>query len=1148
MFQLLNSGQSGIDFQNIITPDEELNLLNFEYLYNGGGVGVGDFDNDGLPDLVLTGNMVPSKIYLNKGELRFEDITETSQFDTKGTWCTGVSIVDINNDGFDDIYICVGGPGKKSIYPNLLFINQGDLTFKESASEYGLDDPSESNQAVFFDYDLDGDLDMYLLNGGGFEKSAVTIRPILKNGSGRNTDRLYQNNYRDSAGRPVFTDVSDQAGISIEGFGLGVGIIDANKDGWPDIYVSNDYLSRDLLYINKQDGTFEEQANQYFNHMSHFSMGNDIGDVNNDGQLDIITLDMLPESHYRRKMMFGPNQYDRFYRAVDYDYGYQYMRNMLHLGADGEGFSEIGQLAGIDRTDWSWSPLIADFDNDGLQDLYITNGYGKDITDLDFVKFRKEAIAPFSDPDEVRKNLVKSLDDRPAIVLSNYVYKNRGDHTFKDMAVDWGLSHPSISNGAAYVDLDLDGDLEIVTNNIDQKAFIYKNNLRERDTSRSHFLKVKLIGQGPNRAGIGATLNLYVKADHQLRYHQTVKGFQSSVTDLIHFGLGEESSVDSLEIIWPDGKRNLLFDLSADQLISVQYSEAGLMPAHQTKAADLLQRKDKIKYVHADNESAGDFKTQPLLIHGFTHQGPGMAVGDVNKDQLDDVFVGGAYGKPARLFIQSPGGTFSEKIMDTQEYEDLGALFVDVDNDNDLDLYVSSGGSERYHQHPKYQDRIYLNDGKGGFTLSEKALPAMLTSTASVTGGDFDQDGDVDLFVGGRVVPGKYPLPPRSYLLENTGGEFKEVASLVAPELATIGMVTASIWTDFNNDHFLDLIVVGEMMNISIFKNDGKKLVNISEEAGLENTTGMWNSISSADFDQDGDTDYVIGNIGHNTFFDASPEHPVKLHYADFDQNGAVDPIFSIYEEGAYHPLASLDVLTQQLPKLKKTFLHYKTYAASTTEQVLDRVDISSMQTLTCEIQSTILLENLGSEQFAVKPLPLMAQVAPVKGMLTEDLNLDGLPDLILVGNEYNTEVVSGQFDASRGTVLLNEGDFQFRLIGAKESGLSTSGDARAMVKLGLGEDQLLFLVSNNNGSLENYLLPKDEQAVFLSFQGEEMSAVLEFQNGKTQKLEYHIGNGYLSQQSKTFRLSPKVNTIYFLNAKGDRTRDIDIKQLKENM
>ena len=1076
LFQLLNSNLTGIDFQNTIFPNDTLNLLDFEYLYNGGGVGVGDFDNNGFPDLVFTGNMVESKIYLNKGAFQFEDITKSSGINTKSKWCTGVSIADINADGFDDIYICVGGPGKKSIFPNLLYINQGDLTFKESAAAYGLNDTNESNQAVFFDYDLDGDLDLYLLNGGGFEKSAVTVRPILKNGKSRNTDQLYQNNFNEELGHSVFTNVSEQAGINIEGFGLGVGIIDANHDHWPDIYVSNDYLSKDFLFINNQDGTFLEQANEYFGHTSHFSMGNDISDINNDGYLDIVTLDMLPESYYRRKMMFGPSKRIKFYQAVKYGYGFQYMRNMLQLGTI-NGFSEIGQLAGIDRTDWSWCPLIADFDNDGFQDIYITNGYGKDITDLDFVNFRKNAITQFSDRNEVRKIFLESLNSLPSITVPNYIFKNNGGHTFENYTKEWGTSLPSISNGAVYVDLDQDGDLELITNNIDQKAFIYKNNLRERDSLSAHYLQIKLIGSKNNKSGIGATVSIYMGAEKQIRYNQRVRGFQSSATDILHFGLGNYTIIDSLTIKWPDGKISTKKSIAADQLITINYDTARPSNLSEKAFAGLLQKTDKIKHHHTESIASDDFVKQPLLIHGFTNQGPCMTAGDVNGNGLEDLFIGGSYGSPASLFLQMADGEFIEKAILSENYEDTDALFFDLDGDADLDLYVTSGGSERYNGHQFYQDRIYINDGNGNFALDGTSLPELLTSTSTVRGSDFDKDGDIDLFIGGRVVPGQYPTLPQSYILQNNGGKFIDFTESFCPELKNIGMVTSAVWSDFNNDQFMDLIVVGEMMKISVFKNDGKKLTNITDRSGLENSTGMWNSIVPADLDNDGDMDYIVGNIGRNTSYEISREYPLKLHFTDFDNNGSIDPVFSIYEEGAYRQLTSLDILTKQLPALKKRILKYNAYAKSTTDDLIDLMDASGMKTLICENQASILLENLGGEQFAMRELPLMAQIAPVQDILVEDLNFDGQRDLMLIGNNFNTEVVFGRYDASKGMVLLNEGNLSFKGLNFEESGLSTTGDTRSILKLNLGRNKSLILIGKNNGPTENYLLMNENQS-----------------------------------------------------------------------
>ncbi len=1139
LFQLLSADQTGIDFQNTVQPDEEYSLLDFEYLYNGGGVGIGDFNADGLPDVVFTGNRVKSRLYLNKGNLRFEDVTESSGLNTEGKWCAGISIVDINQDGHDDIYICVGGPGKKSMFPNLLYVNQGDLTFVESAAAYGLADPNESNQAAFFDYDRDGDLDMYLLNGGGFERSAVTIKPILTNGRGRNTDRLYENLGSDSLGHPIYRDASEQAGITIEGFGLGVGILDVNYDGWPDVYVSNDYLSRDLLYLNQQDGTFRESIQDFLTHMSHFSMGNDIGDLNNDGLFDIVTLDMLPEGHYRRKMMFGPNQEDRFYRAVDYGYGYQYMRNMLHLSVGENRFSEIGRLAGIEKTDWSWAPLIADFDNDGLQDLHITNGYGRDITDLDFVNFRENAQAPFASPEEYRKLMNSSVQEQPSIILPNYVYRNKGDQTFENIGEKWGIDQSSISNGAAYVDLDLDGDLEIITSNLNQPAFIYRNTLREKDSLHTHYLGVQLTGEDANSNGFGATVTVHAGGTEQVRYVQPVRGFQSTVTKVQHFGLGSEMQVDSLVVTWPDGRRSVQQGLQVDQVVTVNYDDSVERGEPGKGGEKLLEPWNLINFRYEESVAVSDYRTQPLLFHGFANQGPGMAVGDVNGDQLDDLVIGGQYGANARIFLQAANGNFSETELETRDFEDLGLLLFDLEGDGDLDLYATSGGTERYAGHQYYQDRVYVNDGSRNFEREAGVLPEMLTSTACVVGGDVDADGDLDLFVGGRVIPGQFPIAPNSYLLLNEGGKFIEATGRICPELAQIGMVTSAVWTDFDNDHHLDLIVVGEMMDISVFRSNGQVLQNVTQTAGLDHSAGMWNSIISADFDRDGDMDYAVGNVGQNTSFEASTDHPLMLHYADYDANGSVDPIYSVYEEGAYYPFAARDVLVRQLPELKKKLLHYSSYASSTTDDILSYLDADNSQTMTCEFQSSIILENLGEGRFEIRYLPGMAQVSTVKGMMAEDVNQDGLTDLILVGNDYTTEVVSGIYSASVGQVLINRGNWKFEEIDPSVSGLRTSGDTRALTRIRVGGDQMAMLTSTNDGPLQGYQLPGVFADQLIPLQADESSAILERRDGSRTMMEFPWGSGYLSQSTRTLRIPPQTHRVVLYDVSGNQTREI---------
>lgn len=1069
-FELLSPERTGVYFQNTITPNDSINIIQYEYLYNGGGVGVLDVNNDGLKDLFFSGSQQSNALYLNQGDLTFKDISKEAGIRLESTWTTGVSVVDINADGYDDLYLGIGGMGNQSIFPNRLFINQKDGTFKEMAAEYGLDDPNEAIQSVFFDYDRDGDLDMYLLNGGGFERSAIMARPINTRGQSRNTDQLYENNYSEELGHPVFTNVSQQAGIQIEGFGLGVSVLDVNRDSWPDVYVSNDYLSRDLLYVNNQNGTFTDRSADFLKHTSHFSMGNDAGDINNDGLVDIITVDMLPEDHKRRQLMSGAGGYDLFYIAVDRGYGYQYMRNMLQVNHGDNGFSEIGQLAGIDRTDWSWAPLLADLDNDGYQDLFITNGFGKDITDMDFVKFRKDAVSKYSDRNKVNRILADSLKKRPAISLPNYVYQNNRDLTFKKQIKEWGFDQNSVSSGAVFADLDGDGDLEVVVSNIDGKAFIYENKTTLLDSISANYLKVKLKGSAANPKGLGAEIVLKHGEGKQHRWQQVVRGFQSSSEDLIHFGLGAQVIADELKVVWPDGLISTLRNVRANQTLEVDYETARPLEEIMTPGNKLFTRAEILEFTHQESDFR-DFKTQPLLLYGFSQQGPSMAIADVNNDGLDDLFIGGAYGQSGAVFVQNDRALFEKRAIGSEFFEDLGATFFDADNDQDLDLYVTSGGSERYHGHKAYQDRLYLNDGQGNYTLSENALPAMASSTSTVTAADFDGDGDIDLFVGGRVKPGYYPELPTSYLLVNEGGKFLDKTDELSPELRSIGMVTTATWADLNNDQVPELLLAGEAMPVTVFSNKSGRLENITGSAGLAETSGFWNSLLTADFDNDGDLDIVAGNIGLNTPFRASKKQPLELHYADFDHNGSIDPIFSSVEQGQHYPFTSLDQLTQQLPFLKKSILHYADYARASTDQLLKIAGAVEYGTYRCEVLTSSFIENLGNGEFAVSPLPVQAQFSPVYGLLAEDLDQDGLKDIVLTGNNYNTETMYGRLDASIGTVLMNKGNNRFEAQAYDKTGFSAGGNAKGLAKIRLATGETAVLVAQTDDKIISYLI-----------------------------------------------------------------------------
>ena len=1138
LFQPISAKHSGINFENSISTNDSINILKYEYLYNGGGVGIGYFNGDSLPDVIFTGSISESRICINQGEFKFDDITKSSGINTQGKWCTGVSIVDINQDGLDDIYISVGGMGNKSMFPNLLYINNGDLTFTESAKEYGLADKGESIQSIFFDYDLDGDLDMYLLTGGGFEKSAIDIRPIVDNGSSRNTDRLYRNDFNDSLNHPVFTDVSFEAGITLEGFGLGVSVFDVNNDDWPDLYVSNDYLARDYLYVNQQNGTFKEQAQNYFGHTSHFSMGNDAADIDNDGLLDVVTMDMLPENVKRRKLMSGENSNDIYQVALRLGYGHQYMRNMLHRNNGNKTFSEIGQLSGIDKTDWSWAPLIADFDNDGYNDIFITNGFGKDITDMDFVKYRENNVSKFKQVTNTKKSVIDCLYYRPAIKVPNYAYKNNGDLTFNKITNQWGFAEESLSNGAAYADLDLDGDLDLIVNNINQPAFIYKNTLREQQAENSNYLKVILNGSKHNLKGIGAKVSVYFNNKQKVRYNQPARGFQSSVDGVIHFGLNGQNTIDSLIIIWPDGKINVTKHLEANQTLTISHTDATYKMSNSKNIEETTYFviDTTFKHIHQDRYY-NDYAMQSLLMHGFSNQGPGLAVGDINGDGLDDVFVGGSYGFNSVVLYQNNKGDFVKKeIPDTELYEDEGALIFDANNDGALDLYVVSGGSERYNEHKCYQDQIYYNVNGN---LQPGELPVMLTSTSTITGGDFDNDGDIDLFIGGRVVPGKYPTAPRSYILENNKGNFIDVTNKVCPFLNDAGMITSAVWTDFDNDKYLDLIVVGEFMPVTILKGTGKQLKNITRESNLENSTGLWNSIQSGDFDNDGDIDFIVGNLGLNSNLKTNNGYPIKIDFADFDDNGSIDPIYSKYEEGHYYPIATLDQLIGQLPKIKKKFQYYNNFAKSSTDDILKLFNLSSYNTLKAAELRSSYIENLGNNKFLISPLPLEVQIAPVNGILVEDINEDGLLDLLLVGNNYNTEVNNGRYDASIGNVLINEGKGSFKLLNNKDSGFSVIGDSKSIVNV-QGKDKSLILVGKNNAEITCLAKATSSKNSIRQNQNEAFS-IITFENGTTRKDEFNLGGGYLSQTSKTISITEKMQTISFYNHLGQITRSIDL-------
>ncbi len=1113
-FKLIESSQSGVAFQNTIESSYDFNILEYNYFFNGSGLAVGDVNNDGLPDLFFGGNMVSSRLYMNLDSLRFNDITDQAGISTS-RWISGVSMVDINTDGWLDIYACASGYPEKERRKNLLFINQQDGSFVEMAEVYGLDDQGYSTQAAWFDYDGDGDLDMYLLSHHQDKTNPNLPRPKKNSGNSPSRDRLYENTGKSAAGHPVFKEVGKQAGILHEGYGLGIAVEDFNQDGWPDIYVANDFIYDDLLYINQQNGTFQESAHQYFKHTSRFSMGTDAADINNDGRPEIITLDMHPEDNKRQKLMNTAMNYDSYQLALSRNYLPQFSRNTLQVNngnINGEAipFSEVGQFAGISQTDWSWSALFADFDNDGLKDLFVSNGIPKDITDSDFIKFRDSQIYEGGyNYDTLKKELLKKVETLAGVNKSNFIFKNDGDVRFSDMTNRWGIEQPSYSNSAIYADLDNDGDLEIVTNNINEQAFIFRNNTAE--LSDHHFLRVALQGSENNPLGIGSKVQIVQKDKSQTVYHSPYRGFQSSIDPILHVGLGQDSIVDQIQVIWPDQKIQILKNISANQVVKISYENATEIekPAQREPERIFTELVNLVQTTHEENDFA-DFKLEPLLPHKFSQNGPGLAVGDVNNDGLDDFWLGGAHQQAGKIFIQQPNQEFDEQLLPDQNFEDMGGLLFDADEDGDLDLYVVSGGYEFNANTAAYQDRLYVNDGKGNFLRNKSALPTLYSSGSCVAAADFDHDGDLDLFVGGRVTPARYPLPPQSYLLRNDNGTFVDVSSQIAPELSHVGMVTSALWTDFDNDDKIDLLVVGEWMPLTFFKNTGISFENVTDKLGLTSTTGWWNSITGADFDQDGDTDYVAGNVGWNTPWKVSLEKPLKLWANDFDRNGSLDAILSHFKGEREVPIAAKDALVQQLVMMRKRFPSYLSYAEADIPAVLTDEERRDAYQLEAKTMTSSYIENRGSTTFSVTPLPSEAQWAPIFGILTGDFNGDGYTDILAQGNSYATEFVYGQYDALRGVFLAGDGRGNFTLVPSTESGFAVENDRKSLARITINRGQTAILSTANNGSLQLFT-PKN-QSSSREVDDKWVYAIVKKPNDKQQKYEFYWGAGYLSQ------------------------------------
>ena len=1131
LFIAADSTMTGIHFSNRITIGDSLTLNGYEYIYNGGGVAVGDINNDGLQDIYFTGNMVSSKLYLNKGHLNFEDITESAKVGTS-TWANGVTMVDINQDGFKDIYVSVGGTGHtpEKNRANLLFVNNGDETFTELAEQYGLADEGYGIQSTFFDYDKDGDLDMYLLRNSFVSYSRNIPKPKAIHGEGASTDKLFRNN-----GDLTFTDVSAEAGIQIEGFGLGVTVSDINEDGYPDVYVSNDFITNDLIWINNKNGTFTNRASQYLKHQTFNGMGNDVADYNNDGDVDIVVLDMLPEDNKRWKLTPRGSSYDEFQNGLNAGYEHQYVRNTLQLNNGNETFSEIGQLAGIEATEWSWSALFADFDNDGWKDLFISNGYGKDITNLDFMVYADQAET-MGLPEVRAQERLDLLNELPGIKIHDYIYRNKGDLTFEDATELWGLSAPNYSNGAAYADLDNDGDLDLVINNIDSEATIMESQLNQsKPETKPNFLRISFVGSQQNKEGYGAKVFIRDKGKLQYQYFTPVRGYLSSVEPYLHFGLGSKEIVDSVEVIWPDGKYQLLSKVKSNQVMKLDYAlSIEPVKSEMKMAATLFEEVTDlsgVNYIHKEN-SFVDFKVQPILPHMHSRNGPGVAVGDVNGDGLEDFYVGGALGQMGGMFWQNQEGKFERKpiVSDTLS-DDLGVLLFDADNDSDLDLYITAGGSEYPKGSENYTDHLYLNDGRGEMSLSDKALPQMSVSGSCVVAGDYDRDGDLDLFVGGRVSPGEYPKATKSYLLNNNGkGIFKEATQdyFSGEEL---GMVCSALWTDYNNDGWLDLILLGEFMSINFFRNKQGKLVDATDETGLENTTGWWNSLTGGDFDQDGDIDYIAGNRGMNSHFHASENEPLCVYANDYNKDGLLDPVMSYYVQGVKHIGHPRSNLVEQINNMRGRFRTHTDYANATFDESFTPEELSEAYVVCAQRFESSYLENLGKGKFRISSLPIEAQFSPVYGIVTGDYNNDGNLDALLVGNSYSTEVISGRDDASIGLYLKGDGMGNFQSVNVKASGFFADGDSKGMATLIGAEGREMVIVGNNSDRTRVY--SAKAKAKFYKASNDDSYAMVTLKSGKVYKQEFYFGSGYLSQPSRSFKLGSQIVSFKVFDAMG---------------
>ena len=1081
MFEVLTKQESGIDFANILSENDSINYFNYGYIYMGGGVAIGDIDNDGQDDIYFTGNMVKNKLYLNQGNLKFKDISlEAGVEADKEQWITGATMIDINADGWLDIYVSVSGIWNST--QNLLYVNQGlnennIPVFKEMAQQYGIDDPGNSVQGYFFDYDIDGDLDLYVINypPTPFNSSLNDYRYKMTNCSDIESNTLYLNK-----GNNVFENITEEAGLKFYNLSLSAAIADYNKDGWMDIYVSNDFESLDNLFINNGNGTFTDHLLESFNQVSFYGMGTDVMDFDNDGFLDLFQLDMTPEDNRRSKANMQSMNIGKFEDMSSSEFYYQYMQNSLqkNMGTDDNGvphFSNIARLSGVALTDWSWATLFLDIDNDGWKDLFVTNGSRREINNKDFFKkLEKENNGKRKE----EMDLLKFVKLIPSEKIENFAYRNKGDLTFGEVSKDWGLNHKGFSNGTAYADLDNDGDLDLVVNNLDEESIVYRNTTM--DYNGNNYLQIRPKGPSKNPFGIGIKATLYQQGDIQYQELMLSRGFQSSVPPILYFGLGKEKLIDSIKISWPDGKEQILGETHPNKQLVANYENAiekieKLNPIKKKSQFTDITALARLEHLHEENRF-DDYFYQVLLPHKMSEFGPALTVADVDDDGLEDFFVGGASGQAGAIYKQLSDGSFVQNdeqsdFMKDIIKEDVDAVFFDANNDGYPDLYIVSGGNEFHRNTGGYQDRFYLNDKQGGFIKVSDALPEIRSSGSKVVPADFDQDGDLDLFVGGRHTPRNYPLPADSYILRNDTEDdrvkFSDITSEIAPDLINLGMVTDAVWADFNNDNALDLVLTGEWMPLTFFAQENGKFQNKTQGYGLEKTVGWWFSINADDFDNDGDVDFVAGNLGLNYKYRASKGASFDIYADDFDNNKSMDIVLGYYNDGKQYPVRGRQCSSQQIAAIEVKFKDYNSFAEA------DLADVYSTQSLESALHyqaynfASSYVENLGNGTFKITPLPNEAQSSSINSILSKDVDLDGHLDLIISGNLYQSEVETPRNDAGYGLFLKGNGKGDFDAVPYVHSGLLVKGDVKNSSFIQIKKDRSAVLFAKNNDELK---------------------------------------------------------------------------------